>query len=277
MDLQQTMTLPKLSTSKAFYLRQLWFYNFGIHAITVKGHQPYMFTWTEDLAGKGSNEIASSLFYFVQLSKNTTLQDVDHLVVWSDSCAGQNKNFNMISLYQYMILKGDFKIIDHKFPEVGHSYLDSDRDFGRIEKMLRKNQNVYTPEQYRSIIKDASKKNVVLVDMEHQFKKVDILKHKLRIVNKVKNTDGEKINFRDNIRWIRVDTFGSYKYKDSYDEDVPFKTVHLLKDKGFVPTEVTLEILNEKVGDISKEKIDNLKTQLAFVPLEFKWFYEQLF
>lgn len=33
-----------------------------------------------------------------------------------------------------MILKGDFKIIDHKSPEVGHSYLDSDRDFERIKK-----------------------------------------------------------------------------------------------------------------------------------------------
>jgi len=93
-----------------------------------------------------------------------------------------------------MILKGDFKIIDHKFPDVGHSYLDSDRDFGRIENILRKNQNIYTPEQYRSIIK-VSKKNIDLVDMEHQFKKVDILKNKLRIVNKVKITEGEKINF----------------------------------------------------------------------------------
>lgn len=157
-----------------------------------------------------------------------------------------------------MILKGDFKIIDHKFPDVGHSYLDSDRDFGRIENILRKNQNIYTPEQYRSIIK-VSKKNIDLVDMEHQFKKVDILKNKLRIVNKVKITEGEKINFWDNIKWIRVDTFWSYKYKESYDEDVPFKTVNLLKVKGFIPTDVTLERLNEKVGDISKEKIDNLK------------------
>jgi len=176
-----------------------------------------------------------------------------------------------------MILKGDFKIIDHKFPEVGHSYLDSDRDFGRVEKKLRKNQNIYTPEQYRNIIKDASKKNAVLVDMEHQFKKVDILKNKMRLVNKVKNSDGEKINFRDNIKWIRVDMFGSYKYKESYSDDIPFKTVNLIKDKGFMPTNISLERLNAKIGEISKEKIDNLKTQLEFVPLEFQWFYEQLF
>jgi len=161
MDLKQTMPLLKFSTSKAFYLRQLWFYNFGTHAITSKGHQPYMFTWIEDLAGNGSNEIASSLWYFTKISKNTTLQDVDHLVIWSDFCADQNKNFNIISLYQFMVLKGDFKLIDHKFPEVGHSYLDSDRDFGRIEKRLRKNQNIYTPEQYCNIIKDASQKKML--------------------------------------------------------------------------------------------------------------------
>lgn len=47
-----------------------------------------------------------------------------------------------------MVLQGLYEIIDHKFPEVGHSYLDSDRDFGKVEKRLRKHQNIYTPEQY---------------------------------------------------------------------------------------------------------------------------------
>lgn len=59
MDLQKTMPLPKLSTSKAFYLRQMWLYIFGIHCVTDAGHKSYFFNWTEDVAKRGSNEEAS--------------------------------------------------------------------------------------------------------------------------------------------------------------------------------------------------------------------------
>lgn len=252
MDLQQTMPLPKLSTSKAFYLRQIWFYNFGIHTITSEnGHKPFMFSWTEEVAGKGSNEVGSCLMYFTQLSQLTFKQNIKHLIIWSDSCSGQNKNFNIICLYQYMVLKGLYETIDHKFPEVGHSYLDSDRDFGRVKKRLRKHQNIYTPEQYRQIIKKASKKNAVISDMKHHFQNIEILPSKLRLVNKKKNIDGEKVYFRDNIKWIRTSKFGSYQYKESHDETVPFKTVHILKDKPNNTNNYTLERLTENTGNIS--------------------------
>ncbi|KAG5884796.1 hypothetical protein JTB14_010859 [Gonioctena quinquepunctata] len=39
MDLQLTMSLPKLTTSKAFYLRQMWFYNFGIYCVIHLEHK----------------------------------------------------------------------------------------------------------------------------------------------------------------------------------------------------------------------------------------------
>ncbi|KAL4100729.1 hypothetical protein QTP88_020763 [Uroleucon formosanum] len=97
MDLQQTMPLSKLSTSKAFYLRQIWFYNFGIHTITSEnGHKPFMFNWTKEVTGKGSNEVGSCLMYFTQLSQLTFQQNIKHLIIWSDSCSGQNKKFNII-------------------------------------------------------------------------------------------------------------------------------------------------------------------------------------
>lgn len=174
-----------------------------------------------------------------------------------------------------MILKGIFKIIDHKFPEVGHSYLDSDRDFGRIEKKLRKNQNIYTPEQYRNIIKEASIKNAVVADMEHHFVNIENLHSKLSLMNKKKNTDGDKVCFRDGIKWIRVTEFGSYEYKECYDENVPFKKVNILKNKNNQRLNFNIQKITEKTGSISKEKLENIKTQITFVPEEYKWFYEE--
>ena len=35
-DLQQAMPLPKISTSVAFYLAQLWIYNFEVYLIQTK-------------------------------------------------------------------------------------------------------------------------------------------------------------------------------------------------------------------------------------------------
>ncbi|CAG9772085.1 unnamed protein product [Ceutorhynchus assimilis] len=155
MDLQQKQPLSKITTSKAFYLCQLWFYNLSIHSATKSREKPYFFTWTEDIAGKDSFEAGSSLHTFVQ---------------FLDSCSGQNKNFNMIALYQYLVLKGMFRVIDHKFREVGHSFLDSDRDFGMIEKNLRKRENILVPDQYREIIKSSSVKSAVVINMENASK-----------------------------------------------------------------------------------------------------------
>lgn len=115
----------------------------------------------------------------------------------------------MIVLYQYTIKKGYFKIIDHKFPEVGHSYLDSDRNFARIEKVLRKHGAVCAAEQYRTIICKASRYNVV-VDMTDHFRKINELTNQLNLINRKKDENKEKVRLRDGIKWIRVEEYGSY-------------------------------------------------------------------
>ena len=46
----------------------------------------------------------------------------------------------MIALLQLLLVSGRFKVYEHIFPEVGHTYMDSDRDFGLIGTQVRKTE-----------------------------------------------------------------------------------------------------------------------------------------
>jgi len=123
-DMQKTLPLHKLSTSISFYLRQLWLYNIGIHMVMKNETRAYFNLWSEDEAGRGCEEVGSALLAFLDNSDFG-----GNLIAWSDSCCGQNKNFFIICLWQYLVAKHRFDVIDHKFPELGHSYIGSDRHF----------------------------------------------------------------------------------------------------------------------------------------------------
>ncbi|GBM55055.1 hypothetical protein AVEN_146094-1 [Araneus ventricosus] len=121
-----------------------------------------------------------------------------------------------------------FKVIEHKFPEVGYSYLDSDLDFGRIEKNLRKHEAIFLPEQYRGIIMQSGRNHHV-TDMTPHFRNFKHLRNKVQLRNRKRNVLNVKVAFRDSVKWIRVEEFGSYLYKDCCDPYIPFKKVDLRK------------------------------------------------
>lgn len=131
-DLQQTLPTPLLTTSKVFYMRQLWTYNFGIHNL-VTG-EAHMYTWDETVSGRGSQEIGSCLMHFFKSLPSS----VTKIIAYSDSCGGQNKNKNICKLFMFLVKATNLEEIQHKFLEPGHTYMECDRDFAIIEKSKKK-------------------------------------------------------------------------------------------------------------------------------------------
>jgi len=209
-DLQKTLPLPKLSTSVAFYLRQIWLYNVGIH-LTCKGRsQPYFSIWTEADGGRGCSEISSSILAFVDCN----IPKGSQLTALSDSCCGQNKNFFTLTVWQYLVKCEKLKAVDHKFPECGHRYLDSDRDFAHIEQKVREVSNVYDVDQYHNIMAQSQQKSKPQISrMQGKLYDVKTLPAALKLTHRKKTTDGSPVRFRDKVRWVRVEEFGSYMFR----------------------------------------------------------------
>lgn len=148
MDLQQALPTPKIPTNKVFYCRQLWTYNFGVHL--CDDNTATMCVWPEHVGSRGADEIGSCLLRSLRL---TVRDGKKNLVVWSDCCSGQNKNFKIFCLWLYLVQSGQFDEIVHKFFVPGHSFMDSDRDFGLIEQKQRGEQYIFTHEGWVDLIK----------------------------------------------------------------------------------------------------------------------------
>lgn len=160
-DYQQNLPVPVLTTGELFYLRQVWVYNIGFYSCKTGCSKMYMFD--ETTGRKGSNETVSLLKHYID---NYITEEVKTLHLFSDNCAGQNKNILMVQFLSSLCASGKFIKIHH-FPERGHSFMPCDRAFAQIEKVKRRKEYVYVPEQWYDIVSSASKNfSVVRVQQE---------------------------------------------------------------------------------------------------------------
>ena len=112
-----------------------------------------MYCWTENVAKRASVKVVSCLLKFV----NDVAHDWPELVLWSDTCGGQNRNVNMVAFLITLVNDDMFSInkVTQWFLWSGHSYLPSDADFSHIEKKKKDAMGMLSAEKYVQLMKNA--------------------------------------------------------------------------------------------------------------------------
>lgn len=128
-DLQQCLPTPYLRAALFFYKRPLWTFNLTVHDGATKKALCYI--WNETIAKRGANDIGSCIFKCLLDLPNS----VRHIVLYSDSCPGQNRNSYLCAMFEKVLEDhASIQLIDHKFLVVGHTHLEYDTIHAQIEK-----------------------------------------------------------------------------------------------------------------------------------------------
>ncbi|KAK3910886.1 Imidazolonepropionase [Frankliniella fusca] len=148
-DLQKVLICPRAETSILFYKNKLSLFNFTVFDTREKEGNCYL--WTECDAHKGPNEIGTNLLRFIEKKIS---EGVEEFSFYSDSPTGQNRNRMIFSLYLCASAKYHVNIT-HRFLESGHSYTEADSIHARIEEEAKRVQEIFTPDEWITLIKNA--------------------------------------------------------------------------------------------------------------------------
>lgn len=273
-DMEKTLPLPKIPTNVVYYKRQLWLYNEGVYS--ARKNQGYCYVWLEGEAGKGAQEIGSVLMRHL---KEELPNNIKKLILWSDSCGGQNRNIK-ITLMMKAIMEQhpNLEEVVFKFLYSGHSYLPNDRHFSSIEVALKHQQRLYIPEDYIEIMKKSKKKIPLKVKKmnKEEFHSTDTIeKH---IVNRKIGTNKEKVSWL-RARQVSVNKNDMYSIKilDSLSGDNWVVIDIKPKNKPeIVSFEQMLTPLWPNGKPISPAKLRDLMSLLQFIPQSCHSFYINL-
>lgn len=276
-DLQQVIYLPISNNSKVFYKNRLSNYNFTIYNLGTKGCN--CFVWHEAESKRGSSEISTAVYLFLQENDKSGIQTVN---LFCDGCAGQAKNTIMVSMLLYFIAKSVY--IDEvflRFFEPYHGQNEGDSAHSAISYALKKCGEIFTPSQLIPIIRLARKKHPYTVNQLNyfDFKNFKKLSQEIRLLNIRTDDQKEKIN------WTKIK---EVKISKQNLQKVYFKSCHntdtyrsLTLKRNICLPDIPLTSLNTSPNKISAEKYRDLNSfctsdMPVIRNLEHKIFFQNL-
>lgn len=274
-DMQKTLPLPRLSTNILFYKRQLWLYNCGIYA--GKQKKSTFNIWIEGEAGRGAQEVGSCLRKYIAM--NNISESVENLIFWSDSCGGQNRNIKMVLMMKCILEETlHLKSIRIRFLVSGHSFLPNDSDFGDVECAIKKQNKIFSPQDYINIMRTCRRKRRININRMVKDDFVSTKKLEKAIVNRKKTCEAEKINWL-HIKEIKIlkEKKNSIFIRAGYNDESEYKEINIKKGKGpNVNLSTLLEPLWPNGKEVAEAKLKDIKSYLHLIPEEDHPFYKNL-
>ncbi|XP_072399595.1 uncharacterized protein [Diabrotica undecimpunctata] len=204
-DMQSVLHIPTSEISLLYYLRKLNLYNFTIYE-SAPPNDAFCYFWTEVNGKRGSCEIGTCLSLYIQ-SLTENRKNVMHLTIFSDTCGGQNRNIQVAAVLLHTVqCHPTLDVIEQKFMESGHSYMEVDSMHSSIETAKHK-IDIFSVHEYENIFRMARKNRkgdksaYKTREIEHnEF--LDLKKlAQMMIINKNKDFEGNTVN------WLNVKCF----------------------------------------------------------------------
>lgn len=230
-DLEATLPTPNGQVSSFYYKSKLSTYNFTICDITQKGQGPvYCYMWHEGEGNRGAIEIGTCLLNYLKQKSEASDSDALEITLYSDNCAGQQKNKFVIAAFLYAVANYKIKSITHKYLVSGHTQNEGDNVHSLIEKNIKralKSGPISTPSQYVGLVQTAKKTGnpFKVIELAHEdFLDIKDLAERT-CGNFNKNSLGQNFKLSD-ISVIKVEKENSsvFFYKTSF-KDADYKTV----------------------------------------------------
>lgn len=274
MDLEKTLETPVLKAADFYYKRCLWTYNFCIYNEVEK--KAYMYTWHEAVAGRGADEVSSCIKKHIETS---VAEETEKITIYSDGCGGQNRNIKTTLMLKKILTESrNIREIEQKYFVSGHSKNNCDRMFGLIEKQKKITENIFVPNNWIDVIRQAKKKeplfSVVKMECLDFYSSTDL-------TNLITNRKITKQRIK--INWHDIDTIINYKNDifslhikrkgDPFVHQIDIRRKHVTNNQF---REIILEHTSLNGRFIKREKYNDLISMFRFIPSTFHSFYTNL-
>ncbi|XP_045506624.1 uncharacterized protein LOC123702846 [Colias croceus] len=253
MDLQSLLQIPSTADSLMYYSRKLNLYNLSIYEFKPPQNDAHCMIWTEINGKRGSVEIASAIYLWIKKLPEV----LTHVTIYSDTCSGQNRNQYVAAFLLYVVQTHEtIKILEQKYLESGHSFMEVDSMHSAIEKE-KKYTDTYSIIDWKGIMlrarskrqnKNATPYNVTELSYQDM---IDVKALALKIIkNKTIAENGEKVCWLK-IKCLRFEKElpGFIKYR--YDYDGPYNLLNTLCKPG----RLTRRTVNSEMPTLNTEDL----------------------